>query len=268
MSTVHDHYSDLVTDADLERARLKAVEHDLVKWGPLSLFLTFALTLGLSAFVSIRLSEGSPCEDWLCDISVYGGSPENGAEQIIFRTGFVLVALQCLVICWGRCRLIESFTCSIFYGAAIVAMLMMAFIPFYASPVHFYSAAATFACLALGQWSDATNDRRASPSMTTARKAMIIATVTFFGIWFGAEIVAEVDWPVLEYIAAFLPFLYFTTWSYQLLTLPTGLHYLLIKETPTVDDARRLRVLPVELSAQADGEAHRVILSSVSGRDK
>eukprot|EP00446_Apocalathium_sp_SHHI-4_P041817 CAMPEP_0177351034 /NCGR_PEP_ID=MMETSP0368-20130122/31631_1 /TAXON_ID=447022 ORGANISM="Scrippsiella hangoei-like, Strain SHHI-4" /NCGR_SAMPLE_ID=MMETSP0368 /ASSEMBLY_ACC=CAM_ASM_000363 /LENGTH=260 /DNA_ID=CAMNT_0018812981 /DNA_START=73 /DNA_END=852 /DNA_ORIENTATION=+ len=251
MSTVHDQYPDLVTNADLERARSKAVEHELVKWGPLALFLTFALTLGLSAFISIRLSEGSPCGEWLCDISVYGGWPKNGAEQIVFRTGFVLIALQCLVICCGRCRLIESWTCTIFYGAAIVAMLMMAFIPFYASPVHFYSAAGTFACLALGQWSDATNDRRASPSMTTARKAMIIATVTFFGIWFGAENFAEVDWPVLEYMAAFLPFLYFTTWSYQLLTLPTGLHYLLIKEMPIVTDALHLRALPVELSAQA-----------------
>lgn len=185
----------------------------VVRWVPWGLLGTYVATIVISASISIYLSGGSPCEVPLCDISVYGGWPKDGPELIVFKTGFTLMAVQCVVSACGR-YILTGYWCSApFFALAVVAMLTMAYIPFYASQTHFFAAGATFAFLAVGQALDTCLDSGAPGWLRCTRVVLIVCTVGFFGTWFYAEVALGMSWPALEYIASALPFVYFLTWG-------------------------------------------------------
>merc|ERR1719507_1357527 len=133
------------------------------------LVATFLVTLALTVAISIRLSGGSsPCGEWLCDISVYAAYPKQGAQEVVFRMGISLLALECMVLSCARLKLTGNRMSEVLYAASITSLLAMAFIPCYASKWHFYSAGLTFAFLALAEKLDTCRDDDASSSLTCA----------------------------------------------------------------------------------------------------
>jgi len=194
----------------------------VLTWIPVSLATTLLLTLFLSAQVSIAAYGESPCGVWLCDISVYGAYPKHGWSEVVFRAGFILIFLQCMLLCGVRCyekTLPKAMVCYLLTGAAL---LTMAFVPCYASPVHFYAAGVTFVFLSIGQWVDASYDEVSSSLMKTFRRGMVVSTLGLFGTWFFFECVDGQSYPLLEYTAAVTPFFYFLTWTWETVYRPTG----------------------------------------------
>jgi len=206
----------------------------IVTWMPPVLFGTFLATLALTMYTSIRLSEGSPCGEWLCDISVYAAWPEHDLEEVIFRVGFSLMAFECLVLALGRTTMTGNWTPLPLYVLTLICLLLMAFIPCYSSGVHFASAGGIFLFLSIAEVMDTRADANANSTLTRVRYAIICTTGGSFGIWLLLELFLGLSMPILEFFASIVAFSYFLTFSYQLLAhaQPKAPVYPLIRVIP------------------------------------
>eukprot|EP00928_Gymnodinium_smaydae_P074956 TRINITY_DN57975_c0_g1_i1.p2 TRINITY_DN57975_c0_g1~~TRINITY_DN57975_c0_g1_i1.p2 ORF type:complete len:220 (-),score=26.24 TRINITY_DN57975_c0_g1_i1:126-764(-) len=190
---------------------------DVLVWSPVLAFVVFIATIAAVIATSLRLTGGSPCEKLICDISVYGGWPPGEEEQYIFRGGFTLLVFLLILAVRRRFADTAALGALCFFGIAMVTLLLMAWIPFWASRWHFICAALTFVFLPIGQCMDASADKNASESLTRLRHVIIGSTVLLFFTWAISPLLTSSGMPlsILEYPAATLPFVYFMTWSWQ-----------------------------------------------------
>lgn len=186
---------------------------------PSTLLATYLLTLLICIPQSIAASGGSPCGEFVpCDVSVYGGWPRDGPEFLTFRLGFSLMGMQLALLGWARLSSLPASPGCAFclqassFVSAICCLLLMAYIPFWQSPLHFLFAVLTFLFLAIAQCVDAA---QAVAGFRCARWVILVSTMSCFTGWAVSPIFLGYPLSVLEYIATFLPFGYFLTWSME-----------------------------------------------------
>lgn len=190
---------------------------------PSSLLVTFAVTLFVCVVQSITEFGGSPCGSHVpCDVSVYGGYPKHGSSTTTFRVGLTLVAVQLIPMIHARSRRWPDDRVAgrvAVCGLAIISLLLMAYIPFWESPVHFLCAALTFIFLGVAQYMDASGTPGTPRWLKYVRLLLIFLTLFFFFGWINSPLVNDSD-PIstMEYIAVFLPFVYFLTWTMEEIT--------------------------------------------------
>uniref|UniRef100_A0A7R9ZUG9 GPI mannosyltransferase 2 n=1 Tax=Pyrodinium bahamense TaxID=73915 RepID=A0A7R9ZUG9_9DINO len=203
---------------------------------PSTLLATYFLTLLICIQQSIAANGGTPCHKFIpCDVSVYGGLPKYGPEFLTFRLGFTLMGMQLAPLGWARLTsLPPSSGCALCtqasaYVLAIFCLMLMAYIPFWQSPLHFLFAVLTFLFLAIAQCADAT---QAAAGFRCSRCVILVCTMSCFTGWAVSSRFLGYHLSVLEYIATFLPFGYFLTWSVEVANstvLPEGGSLLLIE---------------------------------------
>ena len=191
------------------------------------------------------------CRSQLCDISVYGGW-FAGPEHVYFRTGMTVLAVQLLLLLYGRMGLLQYVApeelrqpcccagivvvrnqetccspsrCATLFGpVAVLCILPMAFIPFYVSMFHFLSAVVTFLTLAIAELADAVVQlrilQRRSPGSVCCDLSGVGMLQVVFNFTFAAGgLLCFVLWGVstyFEWLAASLPFLYFAPFVWQM----------------------------------------------------
>merc|ERR1712012_1107228 len=95
---------------------------------------------------------------------------------------------------------------------AICCLMLMAYIPFYASPLHFMFAVLTFVFLGIAQGVDAA---QAVPPYRCAKWTILVLMLASFFGWVVSPLLVGMPISFLEYIATFLPWIYFLTWTIQ-----------------------------------------------------
>lgn len=197
----------------------------------------FSTTLFLVIRQSIDAEGGkSPCGAYApCDVSVYGGWPKYGPNFMTFRIGLTLMALLLMPMIYARLRgELSCCICAIyaFASLAMISLLVMAYVPFWASPIHFIGAAFTFLFLTIAQFIDASlSDGKcacctgsgAECALKILRFSVATLTIVSFASWMVSPIFTESGMPVssLEYVAVFMPFVYFLTWTLEEALCPT-----------------------------------------------
>lgn len=198
-------------------------QRKLLLWLPSTLLASYLLTLLICIPQSIAASGGSPCGPYVpCDVSVYGGFPKDGPQFTTFRLGFTLMGVQLAFLIWARLSSVQPRDSAFVKEAssfvmAICCLLLMAYIPFWKSPLHFLFAILTFVFLGVGQGVDAAHSE---PPYKCARQVIFVLTMTCFFGWAVSPLLLGYPISILEYIATILPFAYFLTWSIEVAKSP------------------------------------------------
>lgn len=227
---------------------------------------------GGGGYIPIVANLHDRCSEILCDVSVYGGWP--GPCRWVFGLGLTFLAAQltvmveCRVGLWrcvipdqlGMAGTLACGRCSAL--AAIASLLLMCWIPFNVSPVHFLAAVSVFLNLASAQCCDtsafsavrtmqaeslivllpagavhggggggggeddtatARNDGETSSASASPLAASRVPSTTnvacYFRFFSCVGILCFLLWfvagTIFEWLATFMPFVYFLPFSWQ-----------------------------------------------------
>lgn len=203
------------------RSMAATFQRNLLLWLPVTLFASYIGTFLICISQSIAAYGGNTCGPRPCDLSVYGASPKNGPQFVTFRTGFTLMGLQLVLLTWARfspmargCAFWTKVSC---FVTSICCLMVMAYIPYWQSPVHFFGAVFAYVFMGIGASVDATQSVQ---PYRCARWVILALTTTFFAGWVVSPGLVGYPISILQYIATILPFAYFFTWSIQVANTP------------------------------------------------